>query len=235
MESTLVKWRNQGYYLNYGEDCIRKFVSKESDRTIAKVLDMGCGQGRDLRLIQSELKSTDVKLFGIGNIDIDGIEISNLDLECDDLPFPDGTFDLTICNQVMEHLKNWLWAFHEQIRTTKLGGGAIVGFPNLGALHCRVQLLLGSHPSCIKLDSAHVRGFTHFDFQRVVARIPGLEIIDFAGANMYGFPPNIAKYFGSTFPTCAVSIFYLLRKTDDNVDVIKLLRDYPMETNYKTR
>jgi SAM-dependent methyltransferase len=235
MKTTLQKWRNQGYYLNYGEDCIRKFVCKESDRTILKVLDMGCGQGRDLQLIRSELSSTDVKLFGIGNIDIDGIEISNLDLECDHVPFPDGTFDLTVCNQVMEHLKNWLWAFHEQIRTTKLGGGAIVGFPNLGALHCRVQLLLGRQPSCIKLDSAHIRGFTHSDFQRVIDRIPGLEIVDFAGSNMYGVPPKVAKSLGTIFPTFAVSIFFLLRKTDVDVDVIKLLRDYPLETNYKTR
>lgn len=41
-----------------------------------------------------------------------------------------------------------MWAFHEQSRVTQMGALAIVGFPNFAALHCRIQLLFGKHPSC---------------------------------------------------------------------------------------
>ena len=36
----LQNWRNQGYYLNYGEDCIRNFIRKERNRSISKGLDI---------------------------------------------------------------------------------------------------------------------------------------------------------------------------------------------------
>ena len=111
-----------------------------------------------------------------------------------------------------EHLKNWLWAFHEQIRVTKKNGWAIVGFPNLAALHCRIQLVLGMHPSCIKLDDAHVRGFTKNGFSNVLNKIDGLSIEMFEGSNMYGFPPSFAKILGKTFPNLAVSFSFLLKK-----------------------
>jgi ubiquinone/menaquinone biosynthesis C-methylase UbiE len=148
----LSHWCNKGYNLNFGEDCILRFIRKERNRTISKVLDLGCGSGRDLMLIRNELTSTDMELYGIGSTSIEGVQIYNLDLECERLPFLDNNFDLTLCNQVLEHLKNWMWAFHEQIRVTQMGGLAIVGFPNLAALHCRIQLMFGKHPSCIKID-----------------------------------------------------------------------------------
>lgn len=83
----LQNWRNQGYYLNYGEDCIRNFIRKERNRSISKVLDIGCDTGRDLMLIRNELSSKDMELYGIGLTSIEGIQICNLDLECEKLPF----------------------------------------------------------------------------------------------------------------------------------------------------
>ena len=50
------------------------------------------------------------------------------------------------------------------------------------------RLKIGKHPSCLKIDDAHIRGFTHADFVRVIDNIPGLEIIDFGNANLYGVP-----------------------------------------------
>jgi hypothetical protein len=81
-----------------------------------------------------------------------------------------------------------MWEFHEQSCVTQRGGLAIVSSPNFAALHCRIQLMFGKHPSCLKIDDAHRRGFTYADFVRVIENIPGLEIIDFGNANLYGVP-----------------------------------------------
>ena len=62
----LTHWRNKGYNMNFGVDCILRFIRKERNRTISKVLDLDCGSGRDLMLIRSELSSKDMELYGIG-------------------------------------------------------------------------------------------------------------------------------------------------------------------------
>lgn len=64
----------------------------------------------------------------------------------------------------------------------------------------------------------------------MINHISGLELIDFAGSNLYGVPPSFAKWMGAMFPNFAVSIFFLIRKTREDVDVIKLWRDRSLET-----
>ena len=109
-----------------------------------------------------------------------------------------------------------------------------MGFPNLSTFHCRIQLMLGFHPSCIKIDDALERGFTDRDFRRVINRIHGLEIVNFKGANMYGVTPAFGKKLAHLFPTFVVPLFYLIRKKHAEVDVIGLYRDIPLETRYCT-
>jgi len=225
------KWHDSGYQLNYGKDVIIKFVKNQE---IHSVLDIGCGTGRDLMIIKNVLSHNAVDLHGICDGHIDGVTTCHIDIECSSIPYGDNRFDLTLSNQVFEHLKNWLWVLHEQVRVTKVGGGVIVGFPNLAALHCRIQLLFGKQPSCIKIDDAHVRGFTTSDFERVIDSIPGLEIRQRAGANIYGLPPSIAKIIGARLPNISVSIFYYLQKTSQKVNVIKKWKEGSLETNFFT-
>jgi len=94
----LTHWRNKGYNMNFGEGSILRFIRKESNSTISKVLDLGCGFGRNLMLILNELSSKDMELYGIGLTSMEGVQICNLDIECEKLPFGDNNFDLTQCN-----------------------------------------------------------------------------------------------------------------------------------------
>lgn len=49
------------------------------------------------------------------------------DLETENIPYPDYTFDLRVCNQVLEHLKNFERALSEIIRVAGNRGYIILG------------------------------------------------------------------------------------------------------------
>ncbi len=129
---------------------------------------MGCGERRDIRIFKEIANQSDVELHGINFRNVDGVLISNVDLENQLLRYEDAFFDVSICNRVFEHKKNWVWALHEQVRVTKVGGYLIVEIPNMAAFHCRFQLLVGLKPSCVKADDARVRGFTMQEFKRII-------------------------------------------------------------------
>ena len=58
----------------------------------------------------------------------------NIHSERDVLPYKDEMFDLVICNQVLEHLKNYRKVIDDIIRVTRKGGYMIFGIPNLAHL-----------------------------------------------------------------------------------------------------
>lgn len=114
------------------------------------LLDVGCGDGsRTIRLskhftISADhtygLDSDSQRVILCGKIMINAIVT---DIESGILPYRDQKFDLVICNQVFEHLKNYRGVFEDVIRVTKPGGYIIVGIPNLAHLINRLFLLLG--------------------------------------------------------------------------------------------
>ncbi len=89
-----------------------------------------------------------------------------VDLETQALPASDGSFDVVVCNQVFEHLKNIYRPITEVHRILKPGAIFVISVPNLAAMHNRVLLCLGRQPSTIAIMASHVRGFTLRDFGR---------------------------------------------------------------------
>ncbi len=64
------------------------------------------------------------------------------------LPFRDGSFDLIVCTEVVEHM---LWPQHlvrESFRLLRPGGGLLISVPNIASATYRVAWLLGRLPSC---------------------------------------------------------------------------------------
>ena len=238
----MMKWRNEGYHLNYGRDVLVEFLDYYNGDS-CRLLDIGCGEGGDLMNFKEHLEDRGTKMEPYG-LEVDpvkvagcrkaGIKMDSIDLESSPLPFKDAFFDVTVCNQAYEHLKNWMWIFHEQIRVTRKEGLALIGVPNLAAWHCRVQLMLGVQPSCIKIDDCHVRGFTPSSIRNLIESIEGLSLIEFGGSNFYGVPPFIASKVGRMLPELATSIFFLVRKTNDSVPVIDKISAKTLETNFFT-
>lgn len=216
MPGKLQKIRDKYYYLNYGEESISSFLKKS---TYEKVLDIGCGTGRDLALAKKYAKSNNVELHGVDLkpeptlLEKDRHKIKKVDLERQRLPYPDESFDIVIANQLLEHVKEIFWISNEACRVLKTKGRLIIGIPNLAALHNRLLLFSGRHPTCIKLQSAHVRGFTRGSLVNFYQNIGELKLLQVRGENLYPFPPLISKFLTRLFPNIAVSLFFLFEKT----------------------
>ena len=203
--------------LNYGRDQIARFA--QLCGRLGRVLDLGAGHGDDLLIVRSESPGAEVHGVEVcpeyaAQLAGKGIRVHALNIERDALPFADGSLDLVIANQVLEHVKELFWIFHEISRVLPVGGKLIIGVPNLAALHNRILLALGKQPSPLKNNSAHIRGFTKGDLlQFLDSCFPaGYRLLRFGGSNFYPFPPVIARPLARLCPNMAWSIFFLLEK-----------------------
>ena len=164
-----------------------------------------------------------------------GITVYAKNIERDIFPFEDGSIDVVIANQILEHTKELFWIFHEITRILPVGGKLIIGVPNLASLHNRLLLLLGKQPTPIQNNSAHVRGYTKGDILQFVGSVfpKGYELKAFGGGNFYPLPPLLARPLDRVLPTMAWGIFLLLEKQREYQ---REFLDYPiaqhLETNF---
>jgi 2-polyprenyl-3-methyl-5-hydroxy-6-metoxy-1,4-benzoquinol methylase len=202
----------------YGRHVIEKMLARLS--TVHLACDLGVGYGHDLSLVRKRFP--EARLIGIDYVENQklllqerGIELQVFDLEREALPFDDGSVDLVIANQVLEHMKELFWISHQVALKLRLGGHMIIGVPNIGALHNRLTFLFGKQPSQMKSYSAHVRGFTAYEIPHFfsVCFPGGFQCELLCGAQFYPFPRLLARILARLFPTLAHSTFYLMQKT----------------------
>jgi SAM-dependent methyltransferase len=205
--------------LNYGRHVICRFLAAATDGAEQVVLDLGAGRGGDLLLARTCNPSAALHAIEIypeyqNQLREMDITVHPMNIERDAFPFADESVNIIIANQILEHVKEVFWIFHEATRVLRVGGSLILGVPNLASLHNRMLLLFGRQPTCIQNSSAHVRGYTKSDLTRFVdACFPnGYLLKDFGGSNFYPFPPFAAKPLAKLFPTMAWGIFLMLRK-----------------------
>ena len=224
--------------LNYGRQHIETFLKLSSPFKV--VIDLGAGHGDDLMSARKVMP--DATLYAIEaypsyiqELEKGGVSVYPLNIEKDRLPFADSSVDVIIANQILEHVKEIFWIFHEITRILRTGGNLIIGVPNLASLHNRMLLLFGKQPTQIQNDSAHVRGFTKSDLIKFLNIWGGYRLVQFRGSNFYPFPPIIAKPLASIFPNMAWGIFFLLEKNKEyNDEFIKWPRRKNLETNFFT-
>lgn len=141
-------WRIENAIFNLFDGELLKFSKNEK----IKILDLGCQIGAMLfELVRRHKKDYQLDFSGI-DISPDFIKIAKrlqqgLDLNCSFLEadlekdikdIKNDTFDIIICNQLLEHLVNQKKAIDEIKRMLKPEGLVIIGVPNKGALHYRV-------------------------------------------------------------------------------------------------
>jgi SAM-dependent methyltransferase len=181
------------------------------------LLDMACWDGTATRYYGDRLNIRSLYGADCENDRLDeakarGVDVRTCDFESEALPFPDEMFDVVVANQIFEHLKQIYRPMSEIHRVLKPGGVLLFSVPNLGALHCRVQLLLGRQPSTIKVFEAHVRAFSVPAAREFVTFNDHFEIVDFRGSGLYPVPPPWSEKLSRVFSSLAVFQVYLLRK-----------------------
>ena len=224
--------------LNYGRHLIEKFI--QNSNTPNLIVDLGAGKGDDLRIAKAifpnaNFEAIEVYEAYVNTLKREGFIVHSLNIEKELFPFGDESVDIIIANQILEHLKEIFWVFHESTRILKRGGSLIIGVPNIAALHNRVLLLFGKQPSPLKNWSAHVRGWTKHDLLNFLSKCwaGGYSLKDFGGSNFYPFPPLISKFFSKLFPNLAWgSFFHLIKEQDYHNEFIEFPPKEQLETNF---
>ncbi len=108
-------------------DLIRQYVPLEGRR----ILDIGCGLG----MYVEKFRRYSPHVFGV-DIDQEKVEaarkrLPNISLApAEDLPFKDGSFDVTLLHEVIEHVVDDRRAVAEAVRCTDVGGHVVIYAPN---------------------------------------------------------------------------------------------------------
>jgi ubiquinone/menaquinone biosynthesis C-methylase UbiE len=139
------------------------------------ILDAGCGDGINLVGLREIVGDEHVRAR-IAGVDYNPVRLARA-RQADDqaslqhatlyaLPYVDGSFDVVLCNHVIEHVPDVATALRELVRVLRPGGLLIMGTPNEGCLMGRarnryVQPKIGR-------DTDHVHFFTAWTLARTL-------------------------------------------------------------------
>jgi methionine biosynthesis protein MetW len=102
-------------------------------QTGSRCLDLGCGDGRTAGDYLAERSASyigvDVSSAAVGDAQARGLDARTVD-DPTQLPFPDGSFDLVTCLEVLEHLAEPAGAVREARRVLAPRGRLVVTVPN---------------------------------------------------------------------------------------------------------
>jgi methionine biosynthesis protein MetW len=143
----------------------------------ASVLDLGCGSGELLYLLER-----DNKVRGQG-IEIDdraiyacvalGLSVFHGDIDSGLADYTDGSFDYVILNQSLQQVRKFEPVLHDALR---VGKKVIIGFPNFTHAGARLQIFFrGRTPVTASLpyewyDTPNLHFLSIKDFQRYCGR-----------------------------------------------------------------
>jgi SAM-dependent methyltransferase len=146
------------------EDCRRIEVSLLEANPNAKLLDLGCADGK--LTLNAAHKIGTSKIYGVEILDVDigrakanGINVTYGDLN-EKLTFENELFDVIFASHVIEHLSNTDTFVQEVYRVIKPGGYLVIATPNLAACIRIVFLLFGKLPPGTDVsDKFHLGGW----------------------------------------------------------------------------
>jgi SAM-dependent methyltransferase len=144
-----------------------------------------------------------------------GIDVASVDLETARFPWPPGTFDVVVANQVFEHLKNIWLPLSEVYRVLRPGGHFIISVPNLGSAHNRVLLALGRQPTSVRTFGPHVRGYTLSELRQLVTHGGGYEVTATHGVGFYPLPARWTRPLTTLWRGGSHTIVLVVRKIAD--------------------
>jgi len=189
-----------------------KLLDWLADREPLKVLDLGCSDGSLGQRIGSlghHVTGVDVEALD-GVVDrLDDFIVADLDQGIPDTI--EGTYDLILCADVIEHIRRPDLLLRDAERLLAPGGSLIASIPNFGHWYPRMRAALGLFDYDRRgiLDSTHVRFFTRRSFERLVTEC-GYAVIR---RDATGLPLDVANR-GAADAQEPVSRFSLLGTVD---------------------
>lgn len=211
--------RCDGVLVEVGERIERLLRGIATQRPGPTLLDVGCWDGGfsgrcGAALGAERILGVEVYEGPAATAERRGLEVARVDLETGQFPWADGSVDVVVCNQVLEHLKNIWLPMTEMHRVLRVGGHAILSVPNLASLHNRVLLALGRQPTSIRLFGPHVRGYAFGEFCAFVERGGAFAIERRLSAGFYPLPASWTAPFSTLWRSAGHTTIVLARKTE---------------------
>ncbi len=167
------------------------------------VLDVGCGDGLLLALLQEKGiagEGLDFSDEAVRKCTSHGIRATQHDLN-QKLPFPDNSFDWVVALDVLEHQFDAGTLLQEMTRVSRKN--VIVGVPNFSSLPARVQTFVGQVPENNRPNKGHVYWFNYHVLSTLASKA-GLQM---KHCSMNTFMP--ATLLGDTLPRFLPNLFAL--------------------------
>jgi SAM-dependent methyltransferase len=156
-----------------------------------KVLDLGCRYGALTRAYAegNDVVGMDVDHEALAEAAKLGIETRHADVT-EPLPFPQESFDVVVCGELLEHLPFPAQTVAEARRVLRPGGFFLGSVPNAYRLRNRLVFLLGRPPES---DPTHLHMFSPDAIRTLLAGFEGPELRYLSGR----FVPLSARLFGN--------------------------------------
>lgn len=160
-------------------------------------LDAGCRRGSQTKILKE-------KGYKVTSIDIVKLfhEAQVVDLN-KPLPFPDNSFDLIYCSEVLEHLADPFFTVKEFNRVLKPSGNMVITTPNSYCLIFKLLSYLGFPPNKIQKKD-HIQFFSVEDILRL-----------FPSSKIYGFFPLFIKFEISKYVAIVSPCFIIKSRKEE--------------------
>lgn len=225
-------------YQAIGETVSNFIEQYDTEDSQIKILDVGGDEGRILRHIEAYPNAAHVRcdlvdLFPKGTDRIykkDHRQLYTADFETDGLKeIADNSYDIAICEQVMEHLNHPEFLASEIHRVLKVGGMTILGVPSFphGVHWLRLYVVpLLDKMFAKKKPRSHVQAFSLRTFTKLVKKSGCWKIQDRRGFRIisggilrrlefYRWWWRFNRFLGAIIPSMCIEIQLVALKKED--------------------
>lgn len=180
------------------------------------VLDVGCGNGIALQALDGwDRKSgVDVSEELLKLARAKGIDAHFCDVDENNLPFPDNTFDLVVSSDVIEHVLHTDHLLNEINRVLKPGGLYVAVIPNVNQpISFVMQFILDLTPMyAARYRCPHYRDFSARLFGRILQR-HGFDVLRREGSFIFPFEGSaLSVGVARLIPRWGAQVLFACRK-----------------------
>jgi len=194
--SDLYKDKSIEYFSN-----TRKEIIELINRYNCNILELGCGTGNTLIELKKCGKAK--YIVGIDVLDVGQSEKLDkffpVDIENEEIYFPDNFFDIIICADVLEHLKNPWFVLKKLKKYLKTDGFIIASLPNIREFKTLYNIVIRGdfkYENAGVLDKTHLRFFCKKNIISLFS-LTGYEII------------SISPYFSASLKRKLLNKFFM--------------------------